>query len=649
MGGQAGTQIEVTTSGELLEEASEMVFSHPGIVATAKLDANGAVVPKQYVVTIAADCPPGVHEARMMTNRGLSTSRVFSVSKLPEVVQSGASASPESAMTLEVNSICNAVMPVRAVNHYRFEARKDQRVIIDCAAQGIDSKLNPVLIIADSEARDLRAQRRGDLLDFTAPEDGTYMIKVHDLTFNGGDTYFYRLALQELAADAAPERLPSTAQVNAFSWPPLGLPAAAALTETEPNNQHTETQSITLPCDIAGTFYPAADVDRFEFTAKKGEKWWVEVGSERLGFPTDPSLLVQRVNEEGEGETLVDVVELRDIASPVTVSTNAYSYNGPPYNAGSADVLGVIDIPADGRYRLQLTDLFGGTRNDPRNAYRMVIRKAAPDFVLVAWAMHMTLRNGDRNALSKPMALRPGSTMPLEVIVVRRDGFDGEIEISMDNLPDGVTAHGLKIPAGGSRGIMLVTADEGAPQGYARASFVGRSEIDGESVTRNVHLASMAWPVKDGWSEIPSPRLLADVPVSVSGVEVAPLTIAAREKKVWEVAAGEKLTIPLVHYRRSEFSGAAMSVKTFGAGFDKNSSFDLPLTADSSEAVLDLSKLKTPPGDYMIAFYGSAVAKYVDPPAPNAAAGAAPAKPRDIVDIIVSEPIAIRVMPAEKS
>ncbi len=120
-------------------------------------------------------------------------------------------------------------------------------------------------------------------------------------------------------------------------------------------------------------------------------------------------------------------------------------------------MLGKIEIKQDGVHRLQLTDLFGGTRKDPRNIYRMIIRKAAPDFALVAWALHMNLRNGDRNALSKPIALRQGATMPLEVVAVRRDGFDGEIELAMEGLPDGVTAGGLKIPAGKSRSIMLIT------------------------------------------------------------------------------------------------------------------------------------------------------------------------------------------------
>ncbi|MFY9255211.1 MAG: serine protease, partial [Fuerstiella sp.] len=139
-----------------------------------------------------------------------------------------------------------------------------------------------------------------------------------------------------------------------------------------------------------------------------------------------------------------------------------------------------------------------------------------------------------------------------------------------------------------------------------------------------------------------------------------------------------------------------------------NAAFDIALDADTSEAVLDLAKLKTPPGEYTIAFYGSAVAKYgylpeavpaaeavlttakeqaaafaleaknlaaaaASAPAEQKAAvmaeaqaaaarqkaadaevkaadtllkkAAAAARPKDIVDIVVSTPISIRVNP----
>jgi len=712
MGGQVGTAVDVTITGDNLENVDELSFSHPGITATPKLDANGQPIANQFAVTIAADCPVGLHEARLMTRLGVSSCRIFSVSSLPEATQTKGNTSLDKAMPVQINSICNAVMTARSVDFYSFEAQKGQRVIVECSAQGIDSKLKPVLIVADEKGADLAVERRGGAIDFTAPEAGTFVIKVHELTYNGGPHYFYRLVLREAAEGATLARLPSTRAVNAFSWPPFGLTDGSVAAETEPNNQHAQAQKITLPCDISGSFFPAADVDTFEFDAKKGDVWWVEVASERFGLPTDPSIVVQHVTRDGDAEKLTDVAELADIASPVKVSSNGYSYDGPPYNAGSTDIIGKVEIKADGVHRLQLRDLFGGTRKDPRNVYRLIVRKAQPDFAVVAWALHMNLRNGDRNALSKPIALRGGATMPLEVVVVRRDGFNGEINLSMDNLPDGVTAAGLRIPAGQSRGIMLISADQNAPRGLTSASFTATAEINGETATRRVHLASMAWPVANAWSEIPSPRLLADVPVSACGSEFAPLTIAAPGEKVWEAKVGEKLTIPLIHTRRMDFSGANITLKTYGAGFEKVPAFDASLTADTSEAVIDLAALKTQPGDYTIAFYGSAVAKYrynleavsaaeaavkqaqeelaaateqakmlaesaksavegeqaaADQAAAAAAekqkaaeaavaaadkqlkAATAKAQPKDIVDIIVSTPISIRVNPTEEA
>lgn len=637
MGGTVGTQVEITITGENVEDATELHFTHPGLTATQKLDANGQPEANKFIVNIAADCPPGIHEARLMTRLGISSARVFCVDTLTEVVQTAPNTSLEQAMLIPVNSICNAVMSTKAVDHYSFEAVQGHRYIVNCASRGIDSKLDAVLIIGDSAGRDLVVDRRGGTLDFTATDDGKHTIKVHELTFKGGPAFYYRLSLQEIPAEAPVPQFASTKTVSSFSWPPAGLAEDAEIPEAEPNNKHAQAQKIVLPCDISGSFFPAADVDTFEFTATKGDVWWVEVASERLGRPTDPSVLVQHVNAAGAEETLTDVAEFSDIVPPMKPSSNGYAYDGPPYDGGSPDIIGKLEIKEDGVHRLQLSDLFGGTRKDPRNVYRLIIRKAAPDFAVAAWGLHMELRNGDRNALSKPLALRGGITVALEVVAVRRDGFDGDIELVMEGLPDGVTAQGLKIPKGQTRGIMLLTADQNAPRSLASVSFYGKSTLNEAEVTRPVHMAAPAWPIVDSWGEIPSPRLVAGLLVSVTGSEFAPISIAANEKKVWEVTAGEKLTIPLVHTRRSEFSGDILQLRTSGKGFEGNPRFDVSLTADTSEAVLDTAALKTPPGDYLITFYGSAVAKYRYNPEAVLTAEAAHKKTMEEAAVVAAE------------
>jgi hypothetical protein len=125
-----------------------------------------------------------------------------------------------------------------------------------------------------------------------------------------------------------------------------------------------------------------------------------------------------------------------------------------------------------------------------------------------------------------------------------------------------------------------------------------------------MQMAQMVWPIPDAWGEIPSPRLVSGIPVSVTTSELAPITIAPTERKVYEAKLGEVLKIPMTHTLRSEFSGAVLQLKTMGSGFEGNPQFDVSIGAANSEATVNLGAIKPPAGEYTIAFYGSAVAKY---------------------------------------
>jgi len=344
MGGTAGSTVEVTITGDNLEDVQQLVFQQPGIVAVSKQDANGQADSNKFLVTIAPDCPSGLVEARVVCRLGISSARVFSVGQLPEVVQSQPNTALASAMSLPVNSVCNAVVTAKSLDYYKFEAQKGKRYIIHCASRGIDSKLDHVVVLADAAGRDLLVERRGETLDFTAEETGDLIIKVHELTFKGGPGFFYRLTVQEIPSDASLPSFPATRLVSAFSWPPPGLPQHAATRE----NESATVQPIELPCDIEGRFFPAADSDTYQFEAKQGDVWWIEVASERLGRPTDPSIVVQRAQGQAAEQQWVDVLELNDIASPIKPSSNGYSYDGPPFDGGSTDILGKLEIKETG-------------------------------------------------------------------------------------------------------------------------------------------------------------------------------------------------------------------------------------------------------------------------------------------------------------
>ncbi len=347
MGAQVGSEVEITVTGEYIEGAGDLRFSDPQIRAVKVVGPDGAETLGRYLVSIPKDVTPGLVEASVMTRLGLSSSRIFTVSGLREIAHTKGNQKLDTAMPIELNSVCNATMTARAVDFYRFNAVGGQRILVDCAAKGIDSKLNPVVIVADANGQDVAVERRGGAIDFVVPEDGAYVIKVHDLTFKGGAHYFYRLNLTALGETDQITRHPMTKKVHAFSWPPAGLAGKTTTTEVEPNDASMP-QKITLPCDLMGSFAKAADTDVFEFNAEKGQTWWVEVASERLGRPTDPTVVVEYVDVSGAEPLISDVAELNDIPSPVKVSSNGYAYDGPPYNAGSSDVLGKFEVQQSG-------------------------------------------------------------------------------------------------------------------------------------------------------------------------------------------------------------------------------------------------------------------------------------------------------------
>ena len=639
-GGCVGTEVEVVVGGERIEAARELRFSHPALTATQKHGDDGKPVANTFIVKIPADAPVGGHDATLVTALGISSARCFSVGTLPETVRTAANTSVATATPMALNSICNASTTAQSIDHYRIELHRGQRILVECAAVGIDSRLQPVVAIADAAGNDLAVERRDRPLDFTAKADGVCIVKVHDLSFQGGPASFYRLVIREPTA-TSDSRHPATQQVNTFSWPPTGLPQRAAATEVEPNDQPSQAQKITLPCDIAGEFLAAGDTDTFEFEAAKGDVWWIEVASERLGAPTDPAAVVQRVVVEGDAERLEDVAEFNDIASPLKPSSQGYSYDGPPYVTGSADILGRLDIKESGRHRLRLRDLFGGTRVEPRSDYRLVIRRAEPDFALVAWPLHMELRNGDRADLSKPIALRSGGTIAVEVVALRRDGFDGAIDLAVEGLPTGVTAEGLQIPKGAARGIIAITAADEASTSPVPLKIIGRSTVAGSDIVRPCRVASVAWPIRDHSGELPQPRLLSEPLLTASTTEPFPLTIRGTAAGPIEAAAGAAVKVPITLVRRGKLQGNVTQLRVFGQGFEKAAAFNVPLTADTHECEFDLAKLKIEPGRHTILLYGAATVAYQPPPD-----GDKPAAAVDIAEIIVSEPIHLDVQPA---
>lgn len=205
-GAQQGTTVEITIAGEDLDDCRELLFSHPGIKAEPKMREpkvyEEGPQPEQntFVVTVAQDVPLGKHSVRAAGKYGLSNPRVFVVDELPEVLETEPNNKAEEAMEIAPGSVVQARSDRGTdLDWYRFTAKKGQSLIIECWAEQIDSRLQPMLTLYNAQGDELDRSRytwgRDTLIDFTAPADGQYLLQVRDFVYGGGNDYMYRLVL----------------------------------------------------------------------------------------------------------------------------------------------------------------------------------------------------------------------------------------------------------------------------------------------------------------------------------------------------------------------------------------------------------------------------------------------------------------------
>src|SRR5579883_3586852 len=85
LGGQRGTEVEVTLSGARLKDAQEILYYQPGIATTKLTAVNDGQV--KATLKIAPDAKLGLHEIRLRTASGVSEVRTFSVGALKDVAE----------------------------------------------------------------------------------------------------------------------------------------------------------------------------------------------------------------------------------------------------------------------------------------------------------------------------------------------------------------------------------------------------------------------------------------------------------------------------------------------------------------------------------------------------------------------------------
>jgi hypothetical protein len=517
-------------------------------------------------------------------------------------------------------------------------------------------------------AVDRDTNRHDPLLTFTAPADGDYIVRLYDFLYRGGNDYYYRLlvsagpyvdfvfppvavpgskgpftlfgshlpggskaeglttrgrALDKLAVEIEAPSGPAADELaiaslaraqdstlDGFDYRlstpagdanPLliGYTSAPVIEEQEPNDDSEKPQPVAVPCTFVGRFSPRGDYDWISFEAKKGDTYWIEAISQRLGLPTDPYVLIQRVakNEKGEVQ-VVDVQELDDAGRGSGI---------PSFRPESDDPAYKFVAPEDGNYRVLIRDLYAGSRGDPRLVYALAIRRAAPDFRLVAVpAYHANLTAPSDWAPGNPL-LRRGGTEMLNVVALRHDGFDGPIDIALSGLPPGVTASPALIPAGQATTTVVLRAAEDAAAWAGTIRVVGKAMVADKEIARVARPASVQWPVPLNTS--PDARLSRDLWLAVLDLDTAPFLVELGEGKTWEMSRAGKIEIPIKVTRRGDMKQPLTLTAIALPANVKAAPVTIAPEAAEGKLALELSD-KAAPGVYALRLQAQAAVPY---------------------------------------
>ncbi len=303
---------------------------------------------------------------------------------------------------------------------------------------------------------------------------------------------------------------------NAFV---LALATAPVVLDNGANDTAETAQELTLPCEIAGIVEKRRDRDWYAFTAKKGDVWNIEVTSNRLGAPTYVAILLKSATAKGDTEIY---------STPIAENMGGYdrqfftrSEDPPPYR---------FTVPADGKYLLLIVDRGGDANAGPRHVYRARITRDQPGFHLVAMA-------GDVNAPTTATAFA-GGHQALTVFAWRHDGFTGDVALSVEGLPPGVTCPPQVLAGATRRATLVLTAAASAAEWTGEIKVKGKATIAGKEVVVEARSGGIVWPVQPQQNITTVSRLDRGLMFAVRG-KTAPYLLTASLDKATVTQGGK--------------------------------------------------------------------------------------------------------------
>lgn len=398
-------------------------------------------------IRVDADAEAGTRELRVLAAGGLSNPIAFRVGSLPEYVEPDRFDPPRaSAAPLEVPLVINGrAMPGEA-DTYRVRLRAGQEVLCAASARSL------VPYLADAVPGWFQAVMS------IADSGGRELAYCDDVGNDPDPSILFKAPLDGIYALTIRDslyrgRFDFVYRVE-VAEPPRGGAAARAAPRT-------------------GTISRPGEADSYVLKGKSGDAIVAETRAARDGSPLDT--ILRLVGPAGQVVAMNDDFEDKE-AGLVTRQSDSRL---------------MATLPATGSYAIQVSDATG--RGGPDFAYSLRMGPPQPGFAAMT----------DRSTVNVPQY---GSGL-FSVQLVKKDGWDGEVELALKDPPPGLTLEGGLVPKGKDSARMTLSFSGGAPAIPLEIELEARAVVGGKAASVPVRAADREMQAFAYYHYVPADRL----------------------------------------------------------------------------------------------------------------------------------------------
>ena len=454
-GGQRGTELEVNFQGERLEDTEEIMSYEPGLEVSRLTLVTNKVV--NALINIKPSCTLGEHHLRLRGASGFSELRTFFVDAYPAVPEVEPNNDLGKAQKINLNSTVTGVITDEDVDCFAVAVRKGQLLSAEVEGMRLGRGVfDPRLAVLGpggavlSDVDDTQLALQDPFISLVAPEDGTYIIRLRDVTYGGNGDCHYRL------------------HIGSFPRPTVVYPLGGKAGELVRLAFFSEatgpiTRQLQLPAGGEEKFGVFAEKDGLSAPSPN----WIRVSA----FPNvleappkqdrahatitelhPPLALNGVIGQKGEedwfrfpgikGAALEVNVFARRLRSPLDSTVEVFDANGTSL-AANDDAAGPDSYlkftPAETtNYFLRVRDSLGQGGRD--FAYRVEITPAEPRLAL---RIPEVARNDTQ---SRQFIAVPRRNRFATLISAKRVNLSGELAFALEGLPPGLTMQADRMP-----------------------------------------------------------------------------------------------------------------------------------------------------------------------------------------------------------